>query len=81
VHLLSCGGMLFMLLAPHAGGTAMTAAGTGGAGAVAWPPLTVMLAVAITASVVVAAERFPAPAPARAGPVIGPRLRTSCRSR
>ncbi len=76
-HVLSCGAMLVMLLAPHPGGAAMTATRMAGAGAVAWLPLAVMLAV-VAGSVVVATDRLSARAPVRAGPVTGSRLRTFC---
>ena len=78
VHALSCGGMLFMLLAPRGGGSAMTAAGTAGAGAGVWPPLALMLAVAMAGSVVVATDGLSGTGAGAGRPVIGSRLKMSC---
>lgn len=74
-HLLSCGGMLVMLIAPHIGagmsvagaGAAGAMGGSGNAGAALWPALAGVFAVAIAAAVVVAVDRLSGVLTIRAG--------------
>ena len=59
MHLLSCGGMLVMLVAPSAGAGAMGAAGTVGSPSLLVPALAAVFAVAMAGSVVVLTDRLP----------------------
>lgn len=59
MHLLSCGGMLVMLVAPSAGAGVMGATGTGGSPSLLVPALAVVFAVAMAGSAVVLADRLP----------------------
>ncbi len=59
MHLLSCGGMLVMLVAPSAGAGAMGATGTVGSPSLLVPALAVVFAVAMAGSVVVLTDRLP----------------------
>jgi hypothetical protein len=59
MHLLSCGGMLVMLVAPSAGAGAMVAAASDGSPSMLVPALAAGFAVAMTGSVVVLTDRLP----------------------
>jgi hypothetical protein len=88
MHLLSCGGMLVMLLARRAGASPMdpmspmSPAVRPGAAAVIVPALAAAFAVAMAASVVMITDRLAAPArvPAWPGRATGPRLAAGTRS-
>ncbi|HUZ56899.1 MAG TPA: DUF5134 domain-containing protein [Streptosporangiaceae bacterium] len=79
MHLLSCGGMLVMLIAPRAGAGpmgSMSPGGQTGDAAVIMPALAAAFAVAMAASVVMITDRLTAPAWVRAWPMVAsaPRL-------
>jgi hypothetical protein len=59
MHLLSCGGMLVMLVAPSAGAGAMGAAASGGSPSMLVPALAAGFAVTMAGSVVVLTDRLP----------------------
>ena len=77
-HLLSCGGMLVMLIAPRAGagpmGSMSLAGQTGGAAAI-MPALAAAFAVAMAASVVMLTDRLTVPAWVLAWPRLAPATR------